>query len=104
MACLYDVKFLTAIFCIRNCKKIIRKSPVFRERILARLYEHEFKSGYTPKQEALLQFDILDIIDDNYAALADRKKADAYILSKKDSVSPKTRKLVRVLIKKYSLA
>ena len=98
-----DEKFMTAQCFVKNCGKILKHKPERRETIAALLMDVENRCNYPVKQKELLKADILDVLDEVYFDLPVRKKAEQFFRQAGDSLSPKTRKKARVLIRKYSL-
>ncbi len=100
---LYDEKILIGTLTAGYLKIIIRNKPEHRNRIIEELLGHRNKSRYTERQEALLEYEILEILDEYYGTLPGKDRIDAYIRERKNSDSPKTRKKARELIKKRDI-
>ena len=98
-----DDKFMTGQCCVQNSVKIIRHRPDFRDRILALLLDMERLCTYTEKQKAVLRADVLDVLDEVYAEVRDRTEVHAFINDSITSLSPKTRRKAKELVKKYHL-
>jgi hypothetical protein len=101
--CLYDKKILIGVYCVRYLKAIIRNKPEFKEQIIEELLQHKIKTPYTKKQEALLEYEILEIFEDNYNELENNEKIMAFIKDKQKSISPKGKKKSREIIKKLGI-
>lgn len=101
--CLYDPKILIGIFCVRYLKQIVRHKPEYRDRVAVELLAHHRKTPYTVKQEALLDFEILEVLEEQYGLLQDKDSAGAFIAEKTQSPSPKARKKALQLVKALGL-
>ena len=99
----YDKKFMTACVCIRNLNKIVRARRDYLGEVVDLLLEHEDKSAFSEKQEALLNSDILVFFDDFYGDFRPAVTLNAFILHATGSLSPKTRKIAKGLVEKYDL-
>lgn len=100
---LHDQKFMTGHCCVQNSLKIIKNKPELRDRIIALLLSMDNGSAYSEKQKALLKYDVLDILDQVYLDLPDRKDANEYMRACVNSASPKTRQKAKELVAKYGL-
>jgi hypothetical protein len=100
---LNDTKFMTSLCCVRNSLKIIRNKPELRETILALLLDVNQRCTFPEKQVALMKFDILVIVDSVYAETRDKESLQAFIKAGIHSISPKTRRKAKDLVKKYNL-
>lgn len=98
-----DEKFMTGNLCVRNLLKIYQHKVDQRDRILELLLDIDKHCDYTDKQKGVLKADVLSLFE---AALDGGAQSDAivdFIKAEEDSVSPKTRKKARELMKKYAL-
>lgn len=100
---LQDEKFMTAHHCILGSRVLIDGKPALRERIVQVLLESDRTCPYPPKQKALLQADILEVVAACYPTLSDPQPVKDYILDCQQSLSPKTRKLARHWAANFSL-
>jgi hypothetical protein len=98
-----DEKFMTGHCCVKNLIKIYRHKPEQRQRILATLLDIENHCDYTEKQIAVLKADVLIIFDEVYAEVLEQEEINRFIKAEVNSISPKTRKKAKELIKKYRL-
>ena len=98
-----DVKFMTGQCCVQNSIKVIRSKPALRDGIIAMLLDVDNRCAYTEKQTAVLKSDVLDVLDDVYEDVSDREGVDAFIQAAVNSISPKTRRRAKKLVKKYGL-
>ena len=89
---LYDKKYMTASCCIQNSGKILHYRRNDRSRIVEALLNHQRKTAYTEKQEALLMSDIIDALEVIYDEFPDRERLDGFIRDCCSSISPKTKK------------
>ena len=99
-----DEKFMTGNSCVVNLVKIYRNKPALREEIINTLLDLENRVDYTEKQIAVLKSDVLVLFDQFYADIPDKEEIHDYIRACTDSLSPKTRKMAKGLVKKYNLA
>jgi hypothetical protein len=98
-----DPKFMTGNCCVKNLQKIFQHKPALREEICEMLLTIDTRTAYTEKQKSLLKADVLRILDEIYADSFHPNKINDFIKTEVSSISPKTRKLARELLKKYSL-
>jgi hypothetical protein len=61
------------------------------------------RCDYTEKQKAVLNADVLKIFDVFYEEAGRREEIDQFIRTQVESISPKTRKKAKELVKKYNL-
>ena len=97
-----DEKFMTAQCCVRSLKQIIPNQK-FRDRIINDfLLVHE-KTVFNRKQMELLKYDILVAFDIVYleASEVQRVIMKEYMDECTNSISPKTKRFAKKLIKKY---
>jgi hypothetical protein len=97
-----DEKFMTGNCCVQNIVKIYRHKDELREKIIALLLDIDNRCDYTPKQKALLKCDVLEIFDE-IRQVREKDEIDEFIRAQVNSISPKTRKKAKELVKKYSL-
>ncbi|WP_409200455.1 hypothetical protein [Methanobrevibacter sp. DSM 116169] len=102
--CLYDNKILIGKYCVMYLKNIFKSKPKHRHQIIDELLNHKRKTPYTEKQEALLEFYVLELIEENYQELKNKEEINKYIIEKQESISPKAKKKCKELIKKYKLS
>jgi len=98
-----DDKFMTGQCCVQNSVKILRHRPALREQIVALLLDIDHQCTYTEKQKAVLRADILDVFDDVYEQVRDKTGVNAFIQKSISSISPKTRRKAKELVKKHNL-
>lgn len=98
---LNDAKFMTGQCCVRNSMKILRHKPTYSTPILALLLDIDRLCTYTEKQKAVLKCDVLDILDAVYKENSDRKGMDEFIRACTSSLSPKTRRKAKEMLRKY---
>ena len=101
--CLYDQKILIGEYCVKGLNKIIKNKPEYKDKIIDELLKHEEKTLFNEKQEALLDYYILELIEDNCNENMKDDKIIEFIHGKQESISPKTKKKSRELIKKYGI-
>jgi hypothetical protein len=100
---LYDPKFLTGLWCVRSCQKVIENEKELLNQIISLLLEVEQNSLYKVHQIELLKFDILETFDKFYPEINDKIKINEFITLQIRSTSPKTRKRAKELVSKYHL-
>ncbi len=101
--CLYDNKILIGTYCVKYLKNIIRNKPEYKNQVMDELLNHRKKTHYNKKQEALLEFYILELFEENYQELENKDKINSYITERQISISPKTKKKSKELIKKFEI-
>jgi hypothetical protein len=94
---------MTGNCCVQNMLKIYKHKEELRGRIIALLLDIEKHSCYTQKQLGVLKYDILEIFDGLYAEIPEKDKVDRFITDQIHSVSPKTRKKAKELVRKLGL-
>ena len=98
-----DEKFMTGNCCVKNLLKIYQHKPEQRRRIVETLLDIDNRCDYTEKQKGVLRADILEIFDKVYEEVSEQDKINTFIKAQVNSISPKTRKKAKELIKKYHL-
>jgi len=101
LKCLYDDKISNAVYTTESLKDIIKNKPEYLDKIVNELLQHRKKTFYNEKHEALLEYGFLEIFDENYSKLMNKEIISAFILDKKESISSKTKKKSKEMIKKY---
>jgi len=102
-ALINDEKIMTGNCCVQNLLKIYRSKPGLREKIITLLLDIDDLCDYTAKQLALLKYDVLDIFDQVYEDAREKDTIKEFIRAQINSISPKTRKKAKELVRKYSL-
>lgn len=100
---LKDPKFMTAQCCVQNIEKILRARKDLIDPIIDVLLQIDDDPFYPPKQNALLGYDVLVVLDAAYASYYHKEMIHSFIKASKNSLSPKTKKKAVQLIKKYQL-
>ena len=103
LAHINDDKFMTGQCGVQNGAKIIRHKPSVRDQIVALLLDLENQCSYTEKQKGVLKADVLEVLDSAYEDVSDKDGVGAFIRAGATSVSPKTRREARELVRKYGL-
>lgn len=98
-----DEKFMTGNCCLKNMLKIYRHKPEYREEIIDILLDIDHRCDYTEKQKGLLKADILEIFEQVYDGIPRRDEIESFIKAEVNSISLKSRKKAKALIKKYNL-
>lgn len=98
-----DEKFMTGNCCVKNLLKIYHHKPEQRRRIIETLIDIDNHCDYPEKQKAVLKADILEIFDSIHEEVSEQDKINQFIKAQANSISPKTRKKAKELIKKYRL-
>ena len=99
-ACLNDSRFMTAQCCVGATVNILRAKPHLAERIGVLLLGFEQICDYPPKQKALLTADVLDVLEIVYFSGVRQEEIRAFTLQALESLSPKTRRSAKVLIRR----
>jgi hypothetical protein len=100
---IHDRKFMTARCCIQNAAKVIENVPELREEITALLTELDSRCRYPAKQQALLKYDALVVLEGVFNELSQKERVISFIATEVKSISPKTRNKARELARKYHL-
>lgn len=98
-----DEKFMTGNCCVKNLLKIYQHKPGQRRRIIETLLDIDNHCDYPEKQKAVLKADILEIFDKVHEEGSEQERINQFIKAQANSISPKTRKKARELVKKYRL-
>jgi hypothetical protein len=101
---LNDLKFMTAVKCVQSSQKIIQYKLALRYRIINLLLAIDRHCDYPEKQKALMKCDVLEILDAVYQEASQKTEIDSFIKAQVNSLSPKTKKKAKELIRKYGLA
>ena len=97
-----DEKFMTGQCCIQNSRKILDHKPELRKPIIARLLDMDNSCHYTEKQKAVLKCDVLNVLEGIYHQIRDQD-VDKFIRTGVSSISPKTRRKAKALVKEYGI-
>ena len=98
-----DKKFMTGKCCVQNSIKILKAKHALKNQIIDLLLDVDAQCTYTEKQKELLKYDVLEILDEVYEELIDKKYANKFIKAGVTSISPKTRRKAKELVGKYAL-
>lgn len=98
-----DEKFMTGNCCVQNIAKIYRHKPDLRDHIIALFLDVENQCDYAKKQLAVLKYDVLALFDAIREAVPQKTDIDTFIRAEVHSISPKTRKKAKEMVKKYRL-
>lgn len=98
-----DEKFMTAQCCVKNIEKIIKARKDLVPPIVDVLLQIDDDPFYPPKQNALLKYDVLVVLDAAYASYRQKEKIHTFIQASKESLSPKTRKKAIALMRKHQV-
>jgi len=96
-----DEKFMTARKCIENTAKILSSKKEFTDDIIRILLDVDHISDYPEKQKALLKSGVIQLFDDFYEQIDDKKGIHYFIESEVSSISPKTRGKAKQFIKNH---
>lgn len=98
-----DEKFMTGECCINNIRIILKTRVDIIDKVVNLLLNLEEICHYTEKQIALLEYSVLNIFDDVFFKSNYMDEIVCYIKKRTSSISPKTRKKAKQLIKKYKI-
>jgi hypothetical protein len=98
-----DEKFMTGQCCVQNSIKILRHKPELKDQIIALLLDVDNQCTYTEKQKGVLKCDVLEIFAEIYEEVQQKDDIDEFIRTEVSSISPKTRKKAKELVRKYGL-
>ncbi|WBW97055.1 hypothetical protein [Oceanirhabdus sp. W0125-5] len=96
-----DEKFMTAQCCVKNLIKIVKGRKDLRGVIVQTLLEVEKRVSYHEKQRELLKFDVLNVFDEILEKSEYKDDMISFIKDCSNSISPKTKRKAKELIKKY---
>lgn len=96
-----DEKFMTAQCCVKNLTKIVKSREDSRGKIIETLLAVDKKTPYSKKQKELLKCDILEVFDEVYEESEYKQSIAPFIKDCSNSISPKTKRKAKELIKKY---
>jgi hypothetical protein len=100
---IHDQKFMTARCCIQNAAKVISNTPALQDEITTLLIELGNHCTFTTKQQALLKYDVLLILEGVFEEVSPKKRTIDFVTSQVSSISPKARNKARDLVRKYQL-
>lgn len=100
---IHDIKFMTGQCCVKNSIKILNNKHELKDRIIALLLDIDNQCTYPEKQKELLKSDVLEILDQIYEEVGNKKGVNEFIKACAISISPKTKCKARKLVKKYGL-
>jgi len=94
-----------AKFYIESLREIIRNVPEYRDYIIKEILKQDDRpiSLFKENQWAVLDYHILELLDENYSESTNKKEISEYIINKQKSVRSKTKKKSKELVKKYGL-
>jgi hypothetical protein len=102
-ALINDEKFMTGNVCVKSLLKIFQHKPDKRARILETLLDIENQCDYTEKQIGVLKADVLEIFGAIYDEIQDHDAIRNFVKAEANSISPKTRKTAKKLVKELNL-
>jgi len=100
---IHDEKFMTARCCVQNAARVIKNTPALREEITTLLIGLGSRSGYSAKQQALLKYDVLVVLEGLFGHASPHEHIIGFVTAEVDSISPKTRNKAREIVRKYHL-
>ena len=83
--------------------RIMKNVPEHKNKIICELLKLEDKISFIKEEKPLLDYCILEIIEENYTELTNEEEISEYIIRRQKSISLKTKKKSKKLIKKYGL-
>jgi hypothetical protein len=98
-----DVKFMTGQCCVQNSVKVLRNKPALRSQITTLLLDLDNWCTYPEKQKALLKCDVLEVLDGVYGEICAETGVEEFVRAGVTSISPKTRRKAKELVRKYGL-
>jgi hypothetical protein len=98
-----DKKFMTGNCCVRNLLKIYQHKAELRDEIIEILLNIDNRCDYIDKQKAVLKADVLNIFDVIYEDVGVKEDINQFIRTELKSISPKTRRKAKVLVRKFGL-
>lgn len=98
-----DAKFMTARQCVQNTAKILANKKELTDNIIDILLDMDGRCDFAEKQKALLKSDIIEVFDEFYEQINNKKGLNRFVKNELDSISPKTRKKAKEFIRTYNL-
>ncbi len=98
-----DRKYLTSIYCVQGCTRMVRARPDLAKGILTRILDQDAASPYTTSQASLLKAEILELIERIYPEMPHDERVKQWITAASSCASPKTRRKAKELMTKYHL-
>lgn len=98
-----DDKFMTARCFVQNTRKILKNKNGIIEHVVGFLLDVDNKCIYPEKQKELLKCDIIEVLDEVYQRIDDKKSIYQFIKIALRSISPKTKNKAKEFMKKYGL-
>lgn len=96
-----DEKFMTAHKCIENTAKIMSSRKELTDDIVGILLNVDNLADFPEKQKALLNSYIIQIFDEFYEQINDKKNVNQFVEHELNSISPKTRENAKKFIKNH---
>lgn len=94
---------MTARKCIKNTARILQNKKGWTKNIINILLNIDNLCNFSPKQEALLKSDVINVLDEFYSKIENKERINSFIKGQIDSISPKTKKLAKEFILKYNI-
>jgi hypothetical protein len=96
-----DEKFMTASKCIENTAKILSGKKELIDDIVKILLNVDNLADFPEKQKALLNSYIIQIFDEFYEQINDKKDVNRFVEHELNSISPKTRENAKKFVKNH---
>ncbi|SCY96288.1 hypothetical protein [Alkaliphilus peptidifermentans] len=97
---LNDKKFMTAVYCVKSCGKIMVNKPELMDLIIERLLELYESCRYSEKQQALMMSDIIETFNMIFDKYHNLNLLFDFARKNLNSISPKTRKIAKEFLSK----
>jgi hypothetical protein len=94
---------MTARQCVQNTAKILANKKELTDNIIDILLGMDGRCDFAEKQKALLKSDIIEVFDEFYEQINNKKGLNRFVKNELDSISPKTRKKAKEFIRTYNL-
>lgn len=96
-----DEKFMTARKCVENTAKILSSRKEFIDDVVGILLDVDNLADFPEKQKALLKSNVIQVCDDFYEQINDKKGVKQFVERELKSISPKTRGKAKKFIKDH---
>lgn len=96
-----DKKFMTGQHFVKCLENILVNMNDLEDEILDLILNIDTLSQYTVKQNELLKADIINLLDKIYTYSSNKVRIKAFVISQANSLSPKTRKAVKIFLSKH---
>lgn len=102
-ACLNDIKMMTAECCLKNLKQIIKSRKEYTGVITEEVMQADNFLRYKKKQQELIYSFVIELLEEAFENGFCRDQIFEYVSGKRESISPKTKKMANQLHKRLAV-